>query len=120
MGDIPGLIKGAHTGSGLGIDFLRHIERARVMLHMVDLMPHDGQCAENYRIIREELEQYSPRLIKRPEIVVANKIDLTDSDKSLEEFRQEINKDVVAVSAVTGQGIPQLHEIIWRTLCEHA
>lgn len=116
MADIPGLIAGAHQGAGLGDAFLRHIERTRIIVHVVDICPGDGDAAANYREIRGELRLHSPALADKTEIVVANKMDLTGSDEALERFRAELDVDVVAVSAVTGRGLEQLTERIWRTI----
>lgn len=83
LADIPGLIEGAHDGAGLGLEFLRHIERTRVLIHLVDILPMDGQKPiDAYLAIREELFRYSPRLATKPEILVANKMDLTGGSRS--------------------------------------
>ncbi len=83
MADIPGLIEGAHQGVGLGHDFLRHIMRAGILVHLVEPMPTDGSDPiENYRVIRSELLQYDPALGERPEIVVVSKAELPDSSES--------------------------------------
>jgi GTP-binding protein len=116
MGDIPGLIEGAHEGSGLGTDFLRHIERARIILHLVDILPQTGKPSENHTIVRNELEKYSPTLAERTEVVAANKMDLTGSRESLEVFREETGMEIAAISAVTGEGLEELNERIWKTL----
>ena len=118
MADIPGLIEGAHEGAGLGDAFLRHIERTRIIVHMLDICPADGSPADAYRAIRRELERYSPALAAKDEIVVANKMDLTGSDEILRQVRDELGTDVLAVSAVTGRGIDKLTERIWQTLQE--
>lgn len=119
LADIPGLIEGSHSGSGLGDAFLRHVERTRVLVHMVDICPISGSDpAEDYRAIRKELASYSPTLAAKSEIVVANKMDLTDADAHLRSFRKALEADVVAISAVTGRGLPQLVRRIWKTLAE--
>ncbi len=116
MADIPGLIEGAHAGAGLGDEFLRHVERTRLLVHMMDICPPTGGPADDYRAIRGELAQYSPALAEKPEIVVANKMDLTDADKHVAAFREAIGKDVIAISAVTGKGLASLTEAIWQEL----
>ncbi len=116
MADIPGLIEGAHDGSGLGDEFLRHVERTRLLVHLVDIAPLDGDPAVNYRLIRSELEQHSPVLAAKPEIVVANKMDLTGSRENLKRFRDEVDVEVLAVSGVTGAGLEPLTERIWTAL----
>ncbi len=117
IADIPGLIEGAHRGAGLGDEFLRHIERTRVLVHMVDIAPYDDRDpAEDYRVIRNELAEYSPALLEKPEIIVATKIDLTDTREKLDAFRDAMDKEVLAISAVTGQGLEYLSERIWLAL----
>ena len=84
MADIPGLIEGAHDGAGLGFEFLKHIERTRIIVHILDIMPADGCCpVENYQAIRRELELYSPALGKKIELIAANKIDLEPEGKKI-------------------------------------
>ncbi|MDP6543285.1 MAG: GTPase ObgE [Phycisphaerae bacterium] len=118
LADIPGIIEGAHEGAGLGDAFLRHIERTRVLVHMVDICPLTGDPVANYHAIRGELEQYSPALAAKPEIVVANKMDLTGSDERLAEFSEAVAAPVVPISAVTGKGLEALGEVIWRKITE--
>jgi GTPase len=118
MADIPGLIEGAHTGAGLGTEFLRHVERTRLLVHMVDACPPTGDAVEDYRVIRSELAQYSRALAEKPEVVVLNKMDLTDSKDHLKRFKDELGIDVIPISAVTGAGLEALTEKIWRMLHE--
>jgi GTP-binding protein len=115
MADIPGLIEGAHDGAGLGFEFLRHIERTRILVHMLDIMPVDGSDPlENYRAIRQELEQYARALAEKTEIIVANKMDLGPESQALEELSKELGKEVHPISAVTGTGIKELTELLWQ------
>jgi len=117
MADIPGLIEGAHQGVGLGDEFLRHIERTRVILHLVDVVPFTGQTpVEAYRTVRKELRAYSPALARKPEIVVANKMDLTGSEERLAELRRKIRKKVWPISAATGQGLRELVGAVFKLL----
>jgi len=120
MADIPGLIEGAHEGVGLGDAFLRHIERTRVLLHLIDVCPLDGapRPQEAYRVIREELRKYSPHLAAKPELVVANKMDLTDASKRLDELRSAIDAEVLSISAVTGRGLEPMVERLWQVLAQ--
>ena len=119
MADIPGLIEGAHDGAGLGHDFLRHIERTRIIVHMLDIMPPDGSSPEeNYEKIRGELAMYSDTLGKKPEVIVANKIDLDPDGKIVEKLKQKFDRDILAISAVTGEGIKELSENLWARLQE--
>lgn len=109
MADLPGLIEGASQGAGLGIQFLKHIERTRVIVHIVDMSGVEGRNpVEDYLAIRKELGEYDPKLLKRPEIVVANKMDLTDSAKNLKEFEEKLGIDVIAISAITKQNLDEL------------
>ena len=119
MADLPGLIEGAHQGHGLGDAFLRHIERTRTIVHLLDICPQDdADPAENYRTIRRELAAYSEKLAAKPELIVANKMDLTDSDKALKKLRQNLNAKVVGISAVVGTGLRPLVEKLWEMLAE--
>jgi len=120
LADIPGIIEGAHEGAGLGDEFLRHIERTRVLVHIVDICPVTGDPADNYHTIRKELEQYSPALAGKPEIITANKMDLTDSEEHLAEFVAKLGREVSPISAVTGKGLEALGELIWRRIQEVA
>jgi GTP-binding protein len=109
VADIPGLIEGAHAGHGLGHEFLRHVERTRVLVHLVEALPSDGSDpVANYRTIRQELELYSPRLAQRPEILVVTKLDLTGAQEASERIAHELCREVLPLSAVTGKGIPAL------------
>jgi GTP-binding protein len=120
MADIPGLIEGAHSGAGLGHDFLRHIERTRILVHLLDILPSDGSDpVENYRTIRRELELHSPALMKKPEIIVLNKHDLDPEGLFCDDIRLRLGKksgDVFVISAVTGEGVLQLNERLWAVV----
>jgi len=120
LADLPGLIEGAHEGVGLGDAFLRHIERTRVIVHLVDLCPAAGSPAppEAYRVIRRELEKYSPRLAAKREIVAGNKLDLTDAQDALEQLRRALARPVLGISGVTGAGLEALTEAMWSTVLE--
>ena len=109
VADIPGLIEGAHEGHGLGHEFLRHVERTRLLVHLVDAMPSDGSDpVHNYRTIRSELEKYSPALAARPEVLVVTKLDLTGAEAARDRLAAELCRDVIPISAVTGKGLPTL------------
>ena len=116
MADIPGLIEGAHHGAGLGDAFLRHVERTRVLVHLVDICPPDGDPAEHYRAIKEELRQHSSALADKPQIAAANKMDLTGSEEGLQALGRAVAGQPCAISAVTGAGLKQLTERIWQVL----
>ncbi len=117
LADLPGLIEGAHEGAGLGDEFLRHIERTRVIVHMVDILPLDGSDpAKNYETIRSELEKYSSTLAGKPEIVVANKMDLTDAQEAYEKLKKDLGVHVFAISAVSGRGLEGLLDRCWQMI----
>jgi GTP-binding protein len=109
LADLPGLIEGAHEGVGLGLEFLRHVERTRVLLHMVEPLPLDGtDPVHNYHVVRRELELHSGALAKKPEVVAVSKGELTDSDAVRQRLADELGKEVLLISAVTGQGCAPL------------
>ncbi|EMR05827.1 Spo0B-associated GTP-binding protein [Bhargavaea cecembensis DSE10] len=111
MADLPGLIEGAHQGVGLGHQFLRHIERTRVIVHVIDMSGMEGRDPyEDYVTINEELEQYNLRLTERPQIVVANKMDMPEAEMNLAEFKEQIPSEVKVypISAITRQGLSDL------------
>lgn len=109
MADIPGLIEGAHLGAGLGHEFLRHVERTRVLVHLVEPSPIDGSDpVENYRAIRAELKQYDVDLADRPEVVAVSKGELPGAEEVRERLAQETGDDVLRFSSVTGEGLSAL------------
>jgi GTPase len=111
MADLPGLIEGAHEGVGLGHQFLRHIERTRVIVHMIDMSGMEGrEPYDDYVTINEELKEYNLRLTERPQIVVANKMDMPDAEENLAAFKEKVGEDVkiFPISAVTRQGLRDL------------
>ncbi len=122
LADIPGLIEGAAEGHGLGHDFLRHIMRAGILVHLVEPMPMDQtDPIANYRTIRHELEQYSADLAKRPEIVVVTKSELPGSEDVHKRLCEEVGRDDVhLVSAVTGSGLNRLVRHIADLLAQQA
>jgi GTP-binding protein len=109
LADLPGLIEGAHSGVGLGHEFLRHVERTRVLVHLVEPLPLDGSDpVNNYRIVRREVELHNPQLIDRPEVVAVSKSELTGAEDVRLRLQDEIRRPVLGISAVTGQGLSQL------------
>ena len=114
VADIPGLIEGAHAGHGLGHEFLRHVERTSVLVHLLEAVPMDGSDpVENYRTIRNELVQYSAALAERPELLVITKLDVTGAVEAAEQITAALCRDAMTISAVTGQGIPRLiHRVV--------
>ena len=117
MADIPGLIEGAHNGAGLGHDFLRHIERTRIIVHLLDIDPADGSdVVENYEKIREELTLHSKGLGQKHEIIVLNKTDLDPDGEKIKKLQKHFAPETIAISAVTGEGIKELCEILWQQI----
>ena len=121
VADIPGLIEGAHTGAGLGHDFLRHSERTRVIVHVLEVSPSDGgDPIENYHVIRNELARHSTELAMKPEIIALNKMDLelTDEDRqtAVDLIQDELNLPVFPISAVSGYGLTDVFEKCWKAL----
>jgi GTP-binding protein len=117
MADIPGLIEGAHTGAGLGHEFLRHIERAGILIHLVEPFPADGSDpVSNYRAIREELVQYDDKLGERPEILAVTKAELPDAAAIRDKLAAEIGQPVLLMSAVTGEGLNLLMRAVTEAL----
>jgi len=109
LADLPGLIEGAHLGVGLGHEFLRHVERAGILVHIVEPMPVDqSDPLENYRAIRSELVQYDADLGRRVEIVAVSKSELPGSEEVRSRLESAIGRDVLGISAVTGQGLGRL------------
>ncbi len=116
IADIPGIIEGASEGTGLGIEFLRHIERTRLLLHFIDVSGLEGRNpVEDYKIINNELKKYSEKLSKRKQIIVANKSDMmTDESqyKELEKIAEENNQPIFKISGLTGEGIEELMKFV--------
>ncbi len=117
MADIPGLIEGAHEGVGLGHEFLRHVERAGLLIHLVEPEPTDGtDPLDNYRAIRDELKQYDASLAEREEIVAVTKADLPKAIEVRDELAETVSGNVLLISAVTGEGLNKLVGTIAQTL----
>jgi GTPase len=109
VADIPGLIEGAHAGVGLGHEFLKHVERTRVLVHLVEPDPMDqSDPLENYRRIREELELYDVKLCELPEILIVSKCELPDADAVAEFLEETYGKPVLKISSATGEGLQAL------------
>ena len=122
IADIPGIIEGASTGVGLGIQFLRHIERTRLLLHVIDVSGIEGRNpVEDFYTINKELESYSEKLSKRTQIIVANKVDVMQNEeqyKELEKLAKEKNMEIYKISAATGEGIDALMDRVTKILKE--
>lgn len=119
VADIPGLIEGAHSGHGLGHEFLRHVERTRLLVHLVASVPDDESDPwKNYQTIRDEIRLYSPTLAERPEIVVLTKMDLTGAEEAKTKFEEQLGHQVLSISAVTGRGVNVLMQQLTAKLDE--
>jgi GTP-binding protein len=120
VADVPGLIEGAHRGAGLGDRFLRHLERTRVLVHLLDATAGNGRTPlRDFETLNRELRLYDPKLAQRPQIVALNKIDLPDVRRNLARIAVPFKKrglELIPVSAATGEGVPQLLEAAWRIL----
>ena len=106
IADLPGLIEGASDGAGLGHKFLKHIERTKIIAHVIDMSAsEDRDPYEDYQIIRKELADFSPKLLNKKEIIIANKMDLPNSKENLAAFKKKINKDIFEISAINGENL---------------
>ena len=108
MADLPGLIEGAHQGKGLGLQFLRHIERCRVIIHVIDMGLSGRNPVDDYKIINNELKSYGFGLEKRPTILVASKMDEEGAEERLKAFKKKIKKPIIPISALTEEGIEEV------------
>lgn len=122
IADIPGIIEGASEGTGLGLQFLRHIERTRLLLHFLDVSGSEGRNpVEDFKIINKELEKYSEKLAKRKQVIVANKIDIMQDEelyKQVEELAKKEGLELFKISAATGEGIKELMKRVSELLKE--
>lgn len=122
VADIPGIITGAHEGIGLGLRFLRHIERTSLLLHLVDLSVGDPRnCLKNYMSLNQELYLFSPKLADKPQVVALNKMDLPEARRNLSEVQRyfkKIKKEVYPISALNGEGLPKLLALLSKTLSQ--
>jgi len=112
VADIPGLIEGAHLGHGLGTQFLRHIERTRILAHLIDISDASGRQdpTEDFKVIMNELESFGAGLMEKPMVLVASKIDVANPEKlaKLQKFAKRKKLELLAISAVSGKGIADL------------
>lgn len=104
--DLPGLIKGASLGEGLGDKFLKHVQRTRVIAHIIDMSAQEGRDPiEDYEIINKELEDFDPKLAKKPQVIIANKMDIDGANENLKRFKEKYNLPVYETSAITNKGL---------------
>lgn len=122
IADIPGLIEGASEGVGLGIQFLRHVERTRLLLHFIDVSGIEGRNpVDDFNVIQKELEKYNEKLSKRKQIIVANKVDIMQDDegyRALEKLAKKENIEVFKISNASGEGIKELMNYVSKVLKE--
>ena len=120
MADVPGLIKGAHEGHGLGDRFLRHVERTKVLVHLVDVSGASGRDpVEDFDTIEDELRLFDAQLAAKPQIVAANKIDALDDQGALERLTRHVRAcklQLLPISGVRGDGLQELMEAVWREI----
>lgn len=114
MADLPGLIEGASLGSGLGHKFLKHIERTKIIAHIIDMSGIEGRDPyEDYLVIRNELKEFSEKLINKPEIIIANKMDLETSKENLKKFKEKLkNKAIYEISAINNDGLKEVIDVL--------
>ena len=122
IADIPGIIEGAHQGVGLGHDFLRHVERTRILLHFVDVSGCEGRDpVEDVHIINSELKNYSEKLAEKPQVIIANKMDIPSFEENYEKFKAQMEKEgftIMAISAATHKGIDEVINYTSKMLAE--
>ena len=123
LADIPGLVEGASEGIGLGHEFLRHVERTKVLIHVVDAAALEGDDpVENFKKINQELMEYNPELMKRPQVIAANKTDIPDAEKNVIRLKQAYEKEgyqVFSISAATNKGLDEMLEAVAKILKEY-
>ena len=113
VADLPGLIEGASLGEGLGDQFLKHIERTRVIAHIIDMSAFEGRDPyDDYLIINKELENFNPKILEKPQIILANKMDMPDSLENLEKFKEKVNAKVYPIKAITNEGLKEVIDVL--------
>jgi GTP-binding protein len=109
LADIPGIIEGAHEGRGLGLEFLKHVERTKALLHIIDFAGVDGRDPlSDYAALNKELGSYSAVLTAKEQILTANKMDIPEARENLKKFKRRIKKEIFPISAATGEGVNEL------------
>ena len=117
VADLPGLIEGASQGDGLGDQFLKHIERTRVIAHVIDMGATEGRNPyDDYLIINKELEQFNPKILEKPQIIIANKMDMPDALNNLEEFKEKVDIPIYPVRAINNEGLKEVVEVLANML----
>ena len=117
VADLPGLIKGASRGDGLGDQFLKHIERTRIIAHVIDMGSTEGRDPyEDYIIINNELKEFNPKILEKPQIIIANKMDMPNALNNLEEFKKKVDIDIYPVKAINNEGLKEVIEVLAKML----
>lgn len=117
VADLPGLIEGASRGDGLGDQFLKHIERTRIIAHVIDMGATEGRNPyDDYVIINNELREFNPKILDKPQIIIANKMDMPNASKNLEEFQKKVNVNIYPIKAITNEGLKEVTEILGQML----
>ena len=121
MADMPGLIEGAHEGRGLGDRFLRHIERTKFLVHLIDMAAVDGRDpVSDYKKVNKELGLYSSKFSKEGQVIAANKMDMPEAEGNLKKFKKSVKRKIYPISALTGEGTKQLMHALFNKLKEYA
>ena len=118
VADLPGLIEGASLGSGLGDKFLKHIERTRVIAHVIDMSGYTNDPYNDYLVINKELENFSKNLLKKKQIIIANKMDMPKSKENLEKFKKLVKEPIYEISAIKGEGLDKVVNALAKILKE--
>jgi GTP-binding protein len=117
VADIPGLIKGSAEGKGLGDRFLRHVERTRILIHMIDMSGFEGRNPlEDYKTINQELKSYAALLSRKIQIIAANKMDLEGAKENLKKFKKTVKKKIYPISALNKEGLEELLDAVAEKL----
>ena len=117
VADLPGLIEGASQGDGLGDQFLKHIERTRVIAHVIDMGATEGRNPyEDYVTINNELKQFNPKILEKPQIIIANKMDMPNALENLEEFKKNVDIEVYPIKAINNEGLKEVIEVLANML----
>ena len=117
VADLPGLIEGASQGDGLGDQFLKHIERTRVIAHVIDMGATEGRDPyEDYVTINNELRQFNPKILEKPQIIIANKMDMPDAEENLSNFKKKVDIDIYPVKAINNEGLKDVIEVLANML----
>jgi len=119
VADLPGIIEGAHSGKGLGDRFLRHAERTKILVHVLDMASTEGRDpCEDFEVLNQEIQAYSDKLFEKQKIVVANKMDLPEAVDYLEKFKKKFGTDIIEISAKENEGLNELVNVIKENLCQ--